>query len=779
VNKIQALWHKLIGLPESSAQVMQRDKWTRDIVRIMFFVVLVSMAAILLGVISRKFLFSETIPIYIIFAATAVAYLCSQKNGWRWARFLPVLICLFTGFFFSYGTGFRGTGLFYTLAIMLTSMLFGVRPSWFVVLVSIAGYTLIGSGFRAVIISLELPAIITTSSLLIGTTFLLSYFNNSLSRVISDLTSGNQKLQQEITLRRQAEVIGEKQKSLYTRLAENTTDLVCEMGLNGTLNYISPSYLTTLGYTPELLVGKIAYDIVHPDDLQQALDIAEQIRLSRLPNRVRLRILHADGHYIHMETSGSPLLNEEKEVFGYILSSRDITQQVIAEETLIESETKFRNIIEATPLGIHMYTVNEENELIFSGYNPAACNILGMDHAPLVGKPILEVFPSLSGTELPDAYRATALSGSQWKKNQFAYLGEDLHGVFEVQTFQYSPGKMVAIFEDITSRIMAEEALHSSQEMFSKAFNTSPDAININRLSDGAYININQGFTNIMGYSREDVIGETSLKLEIWVNPADRAALVKGLLENGEVNNLEATFRSKDGSTRIGLMSARVIEINHEQCILSITRDISERKKAETDLKLAHTQLEQAYSATLEGWVRALEMREHETADHSRRVVELTVAMAKRLGIRGLSLLHTQRGALLHDIGKIGVPDNILLKPGPLSAEEWIIMRYHPTYSRNLLQDIAYLIPAMDIPYCHHERWDGTGYPRGISGEEIPLTARIFSVIDVYDALLSNRPYRPAWSMPDVKKYLIDQKGQQFDPNIVDEFLTYIEEKQV
>jgi HD-GYP domain-containing protein (c-di-GMP phosphodiesterase class II) len=166
-------------------------------------------------------------------------------------------------------------------------------------------------------------------------------------------------------------------------------------------------------------------------------------------------------------------------------------------------------------------------------------------------------------------------------------------------------------------------------------------------------------------------------------------------------------------------MSARIIEINHEQCILSITRDISERKQAENDLELAHTQLEQAYSATLEGWVRALEMREHETADHSRRVVELTVAIAKRLGISGTALLHTQRGALLHDIGKIGVPDNILLKPGPLSAEEWIIMRYHPTYGRNLLQNIDYLIPAMDIPYCHHERWDGSGYPRGISGEEM------------------------------------------------------------
>jgi len=362
MDKIRALWNSLIGLPASSSQVMQRDKWTRDIVRIMFFVVLVSTVAILVGVFARKFLFSETIPIYVILAATAVAYFGSQKNGWRWARFLPVLICLFTGFFFSYGSGFRGTGLFYTLAIMLTSMLFGVKPSWFVAFVSIAGYILIGSGFQAVIISLELPAIITTFFLLIGTTFLLSYFNNSLSRVISDLSSGNQKLQQEISLRQEAEVVGEKQKSLYTRLAENTTDLVSEMGLDGMINYGSPSYLITLGYPPELLVGTNAYNMVHPDDLQQALEIEKQIRLSRQPNRVRLRIRHADGHYVHMEVSGAPLLNEAKEVYGYILSSRDITHQVIAEETLIESEKKFRNIIEATPLGIHMYTVNDENE---------------------------------------------------------------------------------------------------------------------------------------------------------------------------------------------------------------------------------------------------------------------------------------------------------------------------------------------------------------------------------------------------------------------------------
>ena len=230
--------------------------------------------------------------------------------------------------------------------------------------------------------------------------------------------------------------------------------------------------------------------------------------------------------------------------------------------------------------------------------------------------------------------------------------------------------------------MIAAESLRVSEEKFSKAFVTSPDSININRLSDGLYIDINDGFTKITGYTREDVIGKTSVELDIWANPAQREVLVKGLRETGVVNNLEAQFRFKDGSITTGLMSARIIEVNHEKCILSITRDISDRKQAENDLLYAHAQLEEAYNATLEGWVRALEIREHDTADHSRRVVELTVSMATRMGFSGEGLMHIQRGALLHDIGKMGVPDNILLKPGSLTAEEWTIMRYHPVYAR-------------------------------------------------------------------------------------------------
>ncbi|KPL73517.1 phosphohydrolase [Leptolinea tardivitalis] len=199
-----------------------------------------------------------------------------------------------------------------------------------------------------------------------------------------------------------------------------------------------------------------------------------------------------------------------------------------------------------------------------------------------------------------------------------------------------------------------------------------------------------------------------------------------------------------------------------------MTRDISERIRSEKALIEAHTHLEKAYDATLHGWARALEMREHETADHSRRVVEITERIAREMGLREEELLNIKRGALLHDIGKIGVPDNILLKPGPLTSDEWAIMRQHPEFAYRMLKDIDYLQSAIEIPYGHHERWDGSGYPRGLAGTDIPLAARIFSVVDVWDALLSDRPYRPAWDQKTVLNYLQEQSGKQFDPAVVE-----------
>lgn len=178
-----------------------------------------------------------------------------------------------------------------------------------------------------------------------------------------------------------------------------------------------------------------------------------------------------------------------------------------------------------------------------------------------------------------------------------------------------------------------------------------------------------------------------------------------------------------------------------------------------------------AYDQTIEGWSSALDLRDEETEGHSRRVTDMTVAIAATMGFTPDQLVDVRRGALLHDIGKMGVPDAILHKQGPLDKTEWEIMREHPGYANRMLEPIGYLGSALEIPYCHHERWDGSGYPRGLSGEQIPLSARIFAIVDVWDALSSNRPYRPAWSADEVREKLLAESGKHFDPQVVTTFL--------
>jgi putative nucleotidyltransferase with HDIG domain len=194
-------------------------------------------------------------------------------------------------------------------------------------------------------------------------------------------------------------------------------------------------------------------------------------------------------------------------------------------------------------------------------------------------------------------------------------------------------------------------------------------------------------------------------------------------------------------------------------------------------LQHSNQELAMAYDRTLEGWARALELRDNETEGHARRVTEMTLALARSFGVQGDALVHIRRGALLHDIGKMGIPDNILHKPGPLDEGEWALMHQHPVFAYEMLKSIDYLRPALDIPYAHHEKWDGGGYPRGLEKEQIPLAARIFAIVDVWDALNSDRPYRQAWPPEEVIAYIQECSGTHFDPAVVKAFLELIEEQ--
>jgi len=327
-------------------------------------------------------------------------------------------------------------------------------------------------------------------------------------------------------------------------------------------------------------------------------------------------------------------------------------------------------------------------------------------------------------------------------------------------------------------RARMQEALARSESQFRLLAENASDMISRHD-TRGIFLYASPASRAIGGFEPEELIGQTPLEL---IHPNDRPkvrALAKLQPKNGAVYTFSYRARQKDGRYVWLETSMRPILDEKTHAVIEFqaaSRDITERKQAEEALQIAHQNLEEAYDRTIEGWVRALDLRDRETEGHTQRVTEMTIKAARAMGLSDAEIVHIRRGALLHDIGKIAIPDEITKKTGPLNKREWDIMRKHPEYAYEMLSPIAYLQPALDIPYCHHERWDGSGYPRGLSAEEIPLTARLFAVIDVWDALISERPYRRPTPPPDVIAFLQQESGRLFDPRLVDLFLRVLTE---
>jgi PAS domain S-box-containing protein len=225
------------------------------------------------------------------------------------------------------------------------------------------------------------------------------------------------------------------------------------------------------------------------------------------------------------------------------------------------------------------------------------------------------------------------------------------------------------------------------------------------------------------------------------------------------------------------LAGQAALAIENAQLVAGMESTNKELSQVNSDLILANANLMSAYDATIESLTRALNLRDYETEDHSRRVSIMMLELSDLMGFSPEERIHINRGTLLHDIGKMGVPDAILRKPGLLTPDERKIMEQHPVFAYDLLKSIDYLKPALSIPHLHHEKWDGTGYPHGLKGEDIPLSARLFALVDVFDALTSDRPYRKAWSIEKTCEYILEQSGKHFDPNIVNVFMEYIKNK--
>jgi len=353
--------------------------------------------------------------------------------------------------------------------------------------------------------------------------------------------------------------------------------------------------------------------------------------------------------------------------------------------------------------------------------------------------------------------------------------------------------------------------LHDREEQYRLAFEYATHGM-YRTTPDGQILLANPALLDMLGYDSFDALATRNLEAEGMGTAYARQDFKARLEAAGTLHGMEAEWKRCDGQAIFVRENARVVrgpdgtalwyegsvedvterkliqealERSHQELEARVqgrTADLAqanaalhqenwERRRAEHQIVDLNVDLTHAYDATIEGWSRALDLRDKETDGHCRRVTDLTLRLACALGLPAERLLSVRRGALLHDIGKMGVPDGILLKPGPLSDDEWAIMRRHPSAAYELLSPIEFLHPALDIPYCHHEKWDGTGYPQGLAGEQIPFAARVFAVVDVWDAMCSDRPYRAGWPPARVCEHIRGLSGTHFDPQVVDAFL--------
>ena len=333
-------------------------------------------------------------------------------------------------------------------------------------------------------------------------------------------------------------------------------------------------------------------------------------------------------------------------------------------------------------------------------------------------------------------------------------------------------------WESLQRQEQMQIALAESEAQFRLLAENSSDMISRHD-ADGVFIYVSPACTVLLGYTPDELKGEPFTTL---VHPDDAIQFLEMFVpasKNDSTITIPYRARRKNGEYIWLETTARIFidQESNQQEIQASSRNITERKQSQEALQQAHTNLQEAYEKTIEGWVLALDLRDRETEGHTQRVTEMTVKLALLLGYPEEEIIHIRRGALLHDIGKMGIPDEILQKPGPLTDDEWVIMRKHPQYAYHMLAPINYLKQALIIPYYHHERWDGNGYPHKLKGKDIPIFARLFAVVDVWDALSSDRPYRKRMQREDVVNYLQKEAGRLFDPEIVSKFIPLIDQE--
>lgn len=499
-------------------------------------------------------------------------------------------------------------------------------------------------------------------------------------------------------------------------------------------------------------------NFVHPDDRETVNRAYLDSVQSKKPYEISHRLLMPDGRIKFLYERGETYYAPDGHPIRSLGMVQDITERKQVEEALLVKDIAMASSISAIALaGLDgRLTYVNKAFLLMWGYDED-------ENSEVLDMPVLSFWESKEQAEkvvLTLAEKGSWI-GEMRGRRRDGTLFDALVSASLVMGKDIQP-LMMASFLDITERKLVEKDLLDREKRLQEIVDSAPFGAHIYELINNRLVLIqaNQSANNILGMDHGKLLGKTLEDAFPSLTMTELPARFKSTAKYGVPYSIPQ-LNYGDGDFP-GIFEFHAIQTRQDQ-VTAFFRNI--------------TELAKAYDETLVGWSRAMDFRDRETEGHTQRVTDLTVRLARKMGIAEEKIIYIRWGALLHDMGKLGVPDDILLKPGNLREEERAFMKKHPQFAYEMLYPITFLRPALEIPYCHHEKWDGTGYPRGLKGTEIPLSARIFAIVDVWDALLSDRPYRSKWDEERVIEHIRQSSNSHFDPIVVSNFLEMLREE--
>jgi PAS domain S-box-containing protein len=560
-------------------------------------------------------------------------------------------------------------------------------------------------------------------------------------------------------------------------------------------------------------IGKTDFDFFTEEHARQAYEDEQAIIRTGQPLIKEEKETWADRPDRWVSTIKMPMRDNEGNIIGTFGLSTDITERKQAEDELRQSEEKFRNLFNNSEVG--MFRTRFDGSEILE-FNEKYLKILGYTLDEVKGKPSVDMWADKQERDRMVQLLKTEGRVTDFECGILNKQGEVRRCITSLRLYR-DTGILEGSIQDITERRQAEEKIQQHLHRLSalrdidlviKSNFDLKVTLNILLGHVTAQLGVDAAAVLLFRQSMNELefaagrgfhtANITRLRLKLGEEYSGRAALERRTIAISNLAKSQEPFDTKfiEGEGFVTFFAVPliakgkvkgVLEVFHRspfkadadwlnflEALAGQTAIAIDNSELFGNLQQSNLELQLAYDKTIEGWSRALDLRDKETEGHTQRVTKTALRLASAMGLSDDELIQVRRGALLHDIGKIGVPDQILLKPGDLTEEESAAMRKHPQFAFDLFSSIDFLRPALDIPYCHHEKWDGTGYPRGLKGEQIPLTARIFAIVDVYDALTSDRPYRLAWTKEKALEHIQSEAGKYFDPNVVQEFVEVI-----